>query len=276
MLAWLDGPARAAGPRVPSARRTPGRPGAQWGRMGVSLSPRTRHARTLFAPLGPSYDRAAGLLSFGQDPRWRRSMVSRVRTGPGATVLDVATGTAAVALELLSSRPGIGRVVGLDQSEPMLREGLRRVSAAGRSDRFAPVLGSGDRLPFTDGSFDAVTFTYLLRYVDDPGAALRELARVLRPGGTLANLEFHVPANPAWRGLWWLYTRVGLPLGGRLLSREWADVGRFLGPSISGFYRSYPLSAQLELWREAGMADVRARVMSLGGGVVIWGTKEAR
>jgi demethylmenaquinone methyltransferase / 2-methoxy-6-polyprenyl-1,4-benzoquinol methylase len=240
--------------------------------MGTALSPRTRHARTLFAPLGPSYDRAAGLLSFGQDPRWRRFMVSRVRTGPGARVLDVATGTAAVALELVS-RPD-GRVVGLDQSEPMLREGVRRVAAAGRSERFVPVLGSGDRLPFADASFDAVTFTYLLRYVDDPAATLRELARVIRPGGTLANLEFHVPANPAWRGLWWLYTRVGLPVGGRLLSRQWAGVGRFLGPSISGFYRSYPLEAQLGMWRAAGVPDVRARTMSLGGGVVIWGTRQ--
>jgi demethylmenaquinone methyltransferase/2-methoxy-6-polyprenyl-1,4-benzoquinol methylase len=147
------------------------------------------------------------------------------------------------------------------------------VDRAGLTSRIELVLAQGERLPFPDASFDAVTFTYLLRYVDDPAAILAELARVLRPGGTLANLEFHLPGNPLWRGLWLLYTRVGLPLAGRLVSRSWYEVGRFLGPSISGFYRRYPLGAQLDLWRAAGIPGVRARVMSLGGGVVVWGRR---
>ena len=234
-------------------------------------STRTSHARRLFAGLPATYDRVGALLSFGQDPRWRRFMVSRVSLPPGGRVLDVATGTGAVAIELAGRADA--RILGLDQSEPMVRQAIDRVGRAGMSGRIRFVLGQGERLPFPDGSFDAVTFTYLLRYVDDPAATLNELARVLRRGGTMANLEFHVPRNPAWRGLWFLYTRGVLPLAGRLVSRPWYEAGRFLGPSISGLYRRLPLGEQLSMWRAAGIEDVRARVMSLGGGVVIWGQK---
>jgi demethylmenaquinone methyltransferase / 2-methoxy-6-polyprenyl-1,4-benzoquinol methylase len=234
-------------------------------------SPRTEHARRLFSGLPRRYDLMAELLSFGQNGRWRRFMVSRVAAPTGGRVLDVATGTAGVALELVGRTSA--SVVGLDQSEPMLRTAAVRVQAAGAASRIAFLLGQGERLPFADETFDAVTFTYLLRYVDDPAGTLAELARVVKPGGTLANLEFFVPGNRVWRGSWFLYTRIALPLAGRMVSRSWYEVGRFLGPSISGFYRRHPLGAQLDMWRAAGVADVRARVMSLGGGVVIWGTK---
>jgi len=137
------------------------------------------------------------------------------------------------------------------------------------------VLGDGQRLPFADETFDALTFTYLLRYVDDPATTLTELARVVKPGGTVANLEFHVPPNPVWRWLWVFYTRAVMPVVGRMVSKEWAEVGRFLGGSISSFYERLPLTDQLAAWRRAGILDVRARVMSLGGGVVIWGAKDA-
>jgi demethylmenaquinone methyltransferase/2-methoxy-6-polyprenyl-1,4-benzoquinol methylase len=228
-------------------------------------------ARQLFAPLGPTYDRYAYLLSFGQDARWRRFMVSRVNAGPGSRVLDVATGTAAVAIELV--RRHRCSVVGIDQSPEMLAEGRSRVEAAGRSDQIELVEGRAEELPFEDASFDGLTFTYLLRYVDDPGATLRELARVVRPGGTIASLEFGVPPGPLPRAAWRLYVRVGLPLAGAAIAPGWGEVGRFLGPSIRGFYDRYPLGTLLELWREAGIADVRYRRMSLGGGVVTWGTR---
>jgi len=228
-------------------------------------------ARQLFAPLGPTYDRYAYLLSFGQDARWRRFMVSRVTAGPGSRVLDVATGTAAVAIELVR-RHGCS-VVGIDQSPEMLAEGRSRVEAAGLSDRIELVEGRAEELPFEDAAFDGLTFTYLLRYVDDPGATLRELVRVVRPGGTIAALEFGVPPGPLPRAAWRLYVRVGLPLAGAAIAPGWGEVGRFLGPSIRGFYDRYPLGTLLELWREAGIADVRYRRMSLGGGVVTWGTR---
>lgn len=225
----------------------------------------TAVARALFAPLGPTYDRYSALLSFGQDGRWRRFLVSRLNAGPGDTVLDVATGTGAVARELLAQKRCT--VVGLDQSPEMLAEARRRLPAHVRL-----IEGTAETLPFPDGSFDALTFTYLLRYVSDPPATLRELARVVRPGGTIAGLEFALPRG-LWRPLWELYVRAGLPVAGRAISRGWGDVGGFLGPSIRGFYDRWPEPRLLDLWREAGITDAASRRLSLGGGIVTWGSR---
>ena len=222
-------------------------------------------ARTLFAPLGPTYDRYAALLSLGQDPRWRRFLVSRIDVGPRATVLDVATGTGAVARELLAQKHCT--VVGLDQSPEMLAEARRRLPADVRL-----VEASAEELPFPDAAFDALTFTYLLRYVEDPAATLRELARVVRPGGSIAGVEFAVPRG-VWRPLWDVYVGAVLPLAGRLLSPGWGRVGGFLGPSIRGFYERHSEQSLLELWHDAGISDVRARRLSLGGGIVTWGRR---
>jgi len=222
-------------------------------------------ARTLFAPLGPTYDRYAAALSFGQDPRWRRFLVSCIEAEPTDTVLDVATGTGAVARELLRQKGCT--VVGLDQSPEMLAEARRRLPKEVRL-----IEASAEQLPFPDACFDALTFTYLLRYVSDPGATLRELARVVRPGGTVAGLEFSVP-HGVLRPFWELYARVGLPLAGRVISPGWAEVGDFLGPSIRRFYARWPEDRLLELWREAGIAGVTSRRLSLGGGIVTWGRR---
>jgi demethylmenaquinone methyltransferase/2-methoxy-6-polyprenyl-1,4-benzoquinol methylase len=236
----------------------------------VEATARTRHARELFAPLGETYDRYARLLSFGQDPRWRSFLVSRVPAGE-LRVLDVATGTAAVAIGLARTQPA-RTVVGIDQSAEMLEAGRRRVEEAGLSGRIELLEGRAEALPFADGEFDALTFTYLLRYVDDVQATLRELARVVRPGGTVAMLEFGLPRG-AWRPLWELYVRVGLPAAGAVVSPGWREVGSFLGRSIRGFWRQWPEQRLLDAWRDAGIADVRARRMSLGGGIVVWGRR---
>lgn len=220
-------------------------------------------ARELFAPLGPTYDRVGAALSLGQDPRWRRYLVSRLPQD-GGHVLDVATGTGLVALELVAR--GF-RVTGLDRSPEMLA-----VARARFGSQVELVEGTAESLPFADASFDHLTFTYLLRYVEDPGATLAELARVVRPGGTIASLEFGMPRGPA-RPLWELYVRAGLPLAGVVLRRGWREVGSFLGGSIRDFWGRYPLQRQLALWREAGVGDVSVRRLSLGGGVVLWGAR---
>jgi demethylmenaquinone methyltransferase / 2-methoxy-6-polyprenyl-1,4-benzoquinol methylase len=238
--------------------------------VAEAVSARGRHARELFAPLGPTYDRYARLLSFGQDPRWRRFLVSRVEARPEDVVLDVATGTGAVALELVR-RTGCS-VVGVDQSPQMITAARKRLLLAAATGRVRLVEARAEALPFEPGTFDALTFTYLLRYVDDPQAALSELARVMRAGGTIASLEFGVPSG-AWHPLWEAYVRAGLPALGRVISPAWHQVGRFLGPSIRGFYDEYPLERLLGMWREAGIADVRLRRLSLGGGVVMWGRR---
>jgi demethylmenaquinone methyltransferase/2-methoxy-6-polyprenyl-1,4-benzoquinol methylase len=227
------------------------------------MSARTAHARELFAPLGPTYDRVAAVLSLGQDPLWRRFLVRRLPPG-GGHVLDVASGTGLVAAELL--RRGF-RVTALDQSPEMLATARARLE-----ERAELVEASAEALPFADGAFDHLTVTYLLRYVDEPGATLAELARVVRPGGVVASLEVGVPGGPA-RPLWELHVGAVLPLAGAVLRNGWQEVGSFLGGSIRDFWRRFPLERQLELWQAAGVADLEVRRLSLGGGVVIWGTK---
>ncbi len=235
---------------------------------------RKREALELFAPLPRHYDRVAAVLSFGQDPRWRRAMVASVGATAGQRVLDVATGTGLVAAELVR-RYGC-EVVGLDQSVQMLAGARARIATDQTlAEHVSLVQGEAERLPFGAEEFDHLTFTYLLRYVDDPGATMAELARAVKPGGRIASLEFAVPANVVWRWLWWLYTNVGLPTLGRIVSREWAHTGRFLARSIPDFYDRYPLTRVVELWEAAGISDVSVRPMSLGGGVVMWGTKQA-
>jgi len=196
--------------------------------------------------------------------------VRALAPGPGERVLDVATGTGMVAAELL--RRCDCTVVGIDQSPEMLAAARERFSSSNGS-RVQLIEGQAEALPFPDGSFDAVTFTYLLRYVEDPRATVGELARVLRPGGRMASLEFGVPPRAPTRAAWRLYTTVGLPALGRVASRDWAEVGRFLGPSIRGFYERHPLPAIVSYWERAGFAEVGVRRMSFGGGVVMWGSK---
>jgi demethylmenaquinone methyltransferase / 2-methoxy-6-polyprenyl-1,4-benzoquinol methylase len=234
----------------------------------------TAFARALFAGLPARYDRLAAVLSLGQDRRWRHEMIDHIAIAHPATVLDVATGPAGVALELAERCKA--RIVGIDVSEDMLGRGRRNVAAAGRDDRIALVRGDGERLPFPDATFDALTFSYLLRYVADPAATITELARVVRPGGAIASLEFAVPPTRFWRGWWWLYTRVALPLAGAALGgRAWFDVGSFLGPSITAHYRRFPVPATVAAWEAAGLTDVGLRRMSLGGGLVMWGRRAA-
>ena len=201
-------------------------------------------------------------------------MVAAIDAAPSERVLDVATGTGMVAQELVR-RYGC-TVVGLDQSPGMLAGARTRLARdPALAARVSLVDGEAERLPFADAEFDHLTFTYLLRYVDDPAATLVELARVVRPGGRIAMLEFAVPPSPLWRAAWRLYTHVGLPVLGRLFSREWSATGSFLARSVPDFYERVPLERIVQLWRAAGIEGVHVRRMSLGGGVVMWGTSGA-
>jgi demethylmenaquinone methyltransferase/2-methoxy-6-polyprenyl-1,4-benzoquinol methylase len=229
-------------------------------------------ARKLFERLPPHYDALAALLSFGQDRRWRRAVVDAVAAAPAAVALDVATGPAGVALAV-ARRTG-GWVAGIDLTPQMLTRAAANVRQSPYGRQVALVLGRAEELPFPDASFDALTFSYLLRYVADPEATLSEMARVTKPGGVIASLEFHPPPKGPWHALWLVYTRVVLPAAGYALGgRQWWDVGRFLGPSISGYYRRYPLAWHEPAWRRAGVEDVTIRLMSKGGGLVMSGRK---
>ncbi|MDQ1511761.1 MAG: demethylmenaquinone methyltransferase / 2-methoxy-6-polyprenyl,4-benzoquinol methylase [Actinomycetota bacterium] len=240
--------------------------------MQTTATDPNRFAQDLFRALPRRYDLLEELLSLGQNRRWRHEMVAHVDGGDPKAVLDVATGTAGVALVLTHRTRA--QIVGIDITEAMLRRGHERISRVEAAGRVRLVVGQAERLPFPDNSFDALTFTYLLRYVADPAATLRELARVLKPGGAIASLEFAVPANPFWWFWWWLYTRGVLPVAGYVTGgREWSRVGRFLGPNISAHYRRYPVPWTKRAWEDAGFVNIGVRSMSLGGGLVMWAQK---
>jgi demethylmenaquinone methyltransferase/2-methoxy-6-polyprenyl-1,4-benzoquinol methylase len=233
-------------------------------------SSRKRHAIELFRGLPDHYDRVGAVMSFGQDPRWRRALVEAIDPQPGMRILDVATGTGMVAFAHAARG---AEVIGLDQSKAMLAGAQAQLEhRAELQGRLSFMLGEAEAIPFADGEFDALTFTYLLRYVDDPAATMRELARVVKPGGRVGMVEFGVPGNPALRGLWRVHTRTGLPLLGRIVSRDWYEVGRFLGPSIEQFHAAEPdLPA---LWRGAGIEHVDQRELSFGAGIVVTGVRD--
>jgi demethylmenaquinone methyltransferase/2-methoxy-6-polyprenyl-1,4-benzoquinol methylase len=234
-------------------------------------SPRKRHALGLFQGLPRHYDRMGAVLSFGQDPRWRRALVRAIDPQPGERVLDVATGTGMVAAALACR--SACEVVALDQSEAMLAAAQARLRRdPGLAEQVSLVRGEAERLPFADGEFDALTFTYLLRYVDDRAATMRELARVVKPGGRIGMVEFGVPRAAPLRALWRIHTRVGLPLLGRVISPAWVEVGRFLGPSIEELHGLEP--DLVGLWEAAGIRDVRLRGPSFGAGVVMCGVRD--
>lgn len=229
-------------------------------------SARGTHARRLFDSVAGNYELPAEILGLGQYHRWRRELVDGMAPSPKSLVLDVATGTGLVARELLRY-PDV-TVVGLDQSPEMIRQ-----ASARHVDGLTLVRGDGQRLPFPDDRFDAITFTYLLRYVDDPAATLAELVRVLRPGGMMGSIEFGVPPNPLVRKAWELYAVLIFPTAARAVSPGWRHVGDFLGRSIAAFDRDFPPEHLEQMWRDAGMHGVRTKRMSLGGGVITWGVK---
>jgi demethylmenaquinone methyltransferase/2-methoxy-6-polyprenyl-1,4-benzoquinol methylase len=231
---------------------------------------RKRHAVQLFSGLPDHYDRVGALMSFGQDPRWRRTLVDFIEPRPGMRILDVAAGTGMVAFA--HAERG-AEVIGLDQSDAMLAGARARLQRTPELiGRLSFVLGEAEALPFADGEFDALSFTYLLRYVDDRAATMRELARVVKPGGRIGMVEFGVPSNALLRGLWRIHTRIGLPLLGRAVSREWYEVGRFLGPNIEQFHAAEPdLPA---LWQAAGISQPRQRELSFGAGIVVTGARD--
>lgn len=237
-----------------------------------SVSAENAFASDLFKGLPARYDLLAEILSFGQNARWRGELVARIAAAEPRRILDVATGTAGVAIPLATQTRA--EVTGIDISESMLARGRMRVHLAGLDGRIRLQAGRAEELPFPSESFDAVSFTYLLRYVKDPSATVAELARVLRPGGVMASLDFFVPRNPVWHAAWWLYTRLALPAAGMVLGGpEWWRVGRFLGPNIASFYKTWPDRRIADAWKAAGMVDVHQLAMSVGGGLVMWGRK---
>jgi demethylmenaquinone methyltransferase/2-methoxy-6-polyprenyl-1,4-benzoquinol methylase len=229
------------------------------------------HAQRMFDGIAPSYEWPAELFSFLQYGRWRASLLTHIEVAPAANVLDVCTGTGLVALDI-AERLGC-RVVGLDLSRGMIEQARRNIASKDAHSSVPLIQGCAERLPFADGSFDAVVFTFLLRYVESPESTLGELARVLKPGGQIASLEFFVPPNPIMRALWLLHTRLAMPVMSRLMPGSWGEVGSFLGPNISDFCRRYSRQDLSDIWMQAGIDKIQTGLLSFGGAMVTWGMK---
>jgi demethylmenaquinone methyltransferase/2-methoxy-6-polyprenyl-1,4-benzoquinol methylase len=230
------------------------------------------HARRLFDGIARSYEGPAELFSFFQYGRWRRFLVSQLRLPAHASVLDVCTGTGLVARDI--ARRSASRVLGIDLASGMIDEAQRKLEVGALPRSISLVKARAESLPFLDSSFDAVVFTFLLRYVLDAEATLNQLARVLRPGGQMLSLDFFVPQNWLMYPFWHLHTHFLLRLGTRLLSPQWQQVGSFLGPSISAFYRAHSLRSLEEMWARVGIGNVQTKPLSFGGALAMWGRKQ--
>jgi demethylmenaquinone methyltransferase / 2-methoxy-6-polyprenyl-1,4-benzoquinol methylase len=218
----------------------------------------------MFDAIAPRYDLLNHLLSAGIDRRWRAAAIRSLQLTGRETLLDICCGTADVALEARSRRGGPGppaaRVVGVDFSGAMLALGLRKVRSAGESARITLLRGDAMRLPAADRSVDAATVAFGIRNVQRPDEACAEMARVLRPGGRLAILEFGVPRIPGVKAAYlWYFTHV-LPRIGRAISGHRAAYSYL--PASVGTFAAPP--EFVEILRSAGFAEVRADPLTFG------------
>lgn len=227
-------------------------------------------ARRIFGGIAGSYDFWAEWLSLLQYSHWRSVLLATLKPHSEQHILDVSTGTGAVALDL--ARAG-SRVTGLDISRAMLAEGARRARTRGLAGSISLVEGRAENLPFRSESFEAVSFTFLLRYVDNPQEVVREITRVVAPGGRVSMLEFGVPPSTIIHWLWSLYVHLLMPGLGTLAPGGWREASSFLGPNILGFTRRHPIQKVAGYWSGAGLVNIEVYPLSFGGAFVITGQK---
>lgn len=220
--------------------------------VAPTSTPRSRFVHDGFVASAPWYDRLTRAFSLGLDARWRRACLDRCVLRPGQAVLDIATGTGELVIEARRALGAGGTAVGLDFCRPMLEEGRRKATRA-NGGHVAWVQGQAEALPFRTAAFDCVMLAFALRHVEDLGVALREMVRVLRPGGRFVVVEWTRPDAAIPRGLFLGYMRWLVPPLVRLVSRDRrvGELAAYLPRSIAGFIPGAALG------REMGAAGVR-------------------
>jgi demethylmenaquinone methyltransferase/2-methoxy-6-polyprenyl-1,4-benzoquinol methylase len=229
---------------------------------------KTRAIRRMFGAIAPTYDLLNRLLSFGVDARWRRAMVARLPSGP-IRVLDLACGTGDVAVTIVRERPE-AQVCGGDLSLPMLRGAVAKIRRWRMEDAVKFQALSAEDLPYRDHSFDAVTIAFGIRNVVRRDRALREMARVLKPGGSALLLDFSLPPHPLVRAVYGFYFHRMLPLLGGLVSGNFAAY-RYLPKSVEGFPPRAEFAALME---ECGFGEVSYRDFTLGVATLYRGVRK--
>src|SRR5215203_4764289 len=226
--------------------------------MPAGSAPAKEAARIsgMFDAIAGRYDLLNHLLSAGLDKRWRRRAVDVLQLSGREIVLDLCTGTADLALAATSGPHRAKRVVGVDFSAAMLQIGSGKI----RGSAVDLIRGDAMRIPLRDASVDAATIGFGIRNVEEPAAACREIARVLRPGGTLVILEFSLPRAPALRSFYLWYFRKILPLIGRMISKH-KSAYTYLPASVEAFPSPDEFVQHL---RDAGFSTTRAVPLTFG------------
>lgn len=227
---------------------------------------KARRVESMFDAIAPTYERVNAVASLAQDAGWRRKAIAAADIRAADVVLDVCCGTGDMIRTIACSDPSPARIFGLDFAAQMLARG----DYTGITTPIQLVRGDALNLPFADESLDVVTCAFGVRNFQDLSRGLREMRRVLRPGGRVVILEFALPENALLRFGYRLYTGAILPRLGALLSRDKSGAYRYLPRSIQTFERRAALVSRL---REAGLADVATRSLNLGGVVIYRGQR---
>jgi len=226
----------------------------------IDVSKKSDRIAGMFDAIAPRYDLLNHLLSAGIDRHWRSRAIRALRLTGRECVLDLCTGTADLAIAARRARPPAARVVGIDFAGAMLLMGAQKIRRARLSGGIALARGDAMRIPVADASVDAVTIGFGIRNVEEPEVALRDVARVLKPGGRLVVLEFAIPTTPLFKAVYLTYFRHILPRIGRAVSRHDAAYG-YLPASVGAFASP---DAFITLLRNVGFRDVSADPMAFG------------
>ena len=233
------------------------------------LSDKGEKIQQMFGAIAPRYDFLNRLLSFGVDRRWRKKAVRLLKYREGSRILDVATGTGDVALEIARSTPASVKITGADFCREMVELGEVKVSESPYAGRIDFKVAPCEDLPFADNTFDSITIAFGIRNVVDRKLGLAEMWRVLRPGGRMIILEFSTPRSMLFRQIYYFYFRRLLPVVGGLFSRY--NAYKYLPDSVIEFPSHEEFS---RLISEAGFHNIHIKELTFGIASIFIGEKE--
>lgn len=226
----------------------------------TEFSSKEEKVHYIFSKIAKRYDLMNSVLSLWQHKLWRSATMRRMNVRSGQSAVDVCTGTGDWALSLATAAGPAGKVVGVDFCEPMLEEGVRKAKKAGMADRIEMIHGNAMALPFADNTFDYATIGFALRNVPDIEQVIREMKRVVKPGGLVVSLELSKPELPVFRSIYYFYFEKMLPKIGSLAAKD--DVSySWLPESLRGFPDRQGLA---NLFERVGLEKVESKPLTFG------------